>query len=81
MTYPVPEETSSSVMLMVGNLYGTIFIALFGVAVGKGYHKLIKIIIGGINVASVILACIGKTEEKRGRAEILAQNMNDNKDW
>ena len=68
MTYPVPEGTSSAVILILGNLYGFIFILVLGVLNQAGHIQLSGFIIAGLYLLSTALSCISKTDLRRCRA-------------
>ena len=69
MTSPVPEGTSSTVILLLGNLYGFIFIFMFGALVEEGYPLTTVYTILAFYVISTALVAFAKTELKRSEAE------------
>jgi len=72
MTSPVPEGTSSMVILFLGNLYGFIFIFLLSALVEEGYLLTTLCVILGLFVISMTLVTFIKTELKRTKAEKLS---------
>ena len=68
MTYPVPEGTSSAVILILGNLYGFIFILVLGELNQAGHIQLSGFIIAGLYLLSTALSCISKTDLRRRHA-------------
>ena len=69
MTSPVPESTSSAVILLLGNLYGFIFIFVFGALIEYGYPLTTLYLILGLYVTSTALVGFSKVELKRLEAE------------
>lgn len=69
MTYPVSEETSSSAMLVLGNIYAFIFIVALGVLAQNGYVQLVGYLIVLMYFVSTVLSCLAKTELKRRISE------------
>lgn len=69
MTYPVSEETSSTIILILGNLYGFIFIYTLGVAAEYGYVKVVGFTMVGLYCLSTLFALFAKTELNRTNAE------------
>lgn len=69
MTYPVSEGTSSAVILIIGNLYGFVFIFVLGAAVEIGYVQVAGYTMVVLYFISTILALFAKTELKRVDAE------------
>ena len=69
MTYPVSEGTSSAVILIIGNLYGFVFIFSLGAAIEFGYIEIAGYTMVSLYLISTILALFSKTELKRVNAE------------
>lgn len=69
MTYPVPEGTSSTVILQLGNIYGFGLILGLGSLAQKGYHFEVVFVILGLYAFSTFLLCLAKTELKRSKSE------------
>lgn len=69
MTFPVPEGTSSTVILQLGNMYGFGLIFGLGSLAQKGYHIEVVFIILGLYALSTFLLCLAKTELKRSKSE------------
>ena len=69
MTYPVPEGTSSTVILFLGNLYGFGLILGFGYLLQQQYHMVTGYLILALYGLATLLLCIAKTELKRSKAE------------
>ena len=69
MTFPVPEGTSSTLILQLGNMYGFSLILGLGSLAEKGYHMEVLYIILGLYVLSTLLLCLSKTELKRSKSE------------
>lgn len=65
MTYPVSEETSSTIILILGNLYGFIFIAVLGMEAEINHTKIAGYAMVGLYFISTVLAFFTKTELKR----------------
>lgn len=65
MTYPVSEETSSSVILVLGNIYAFIFIVALGVLAQSGYVQLVGYLLVGMYFVSTVTSALAKTELKR----------------
>lgn len=69
MTYPVSEETSSTVILILGNAYGFVFIFTLGYAAELGYLRVVGYCMVGLYFVSSVLAAFAKTKLKRILAE------------
>ena len=69
MTYPVSEETSSSVMLVFGNIYAFIMIYGFGMLAAAGYIATTGLVMVGLYFVSSVLAGLAKTDLKRSCAQ------------
>lgn len=69
MTYPVPEEVSSTVLLVLANFYSFVFISGFGAAVAAGYIQVLLYIVVGLYSVSTVLAGMSKTELNRFKTE------------
>jgi len=69
MTYPVPEGTSGAFALIIGNIYGFVFLTSLGLLISKGYTLLSCIVMAGLYFVAMILSCFAKTELKRCNAE------------
>ena len=69
MTWPVPEGTSSTVILLLGNLYGFVLILGLGSLAEKGYNIEVVFVIFGLYALSTFLLCLTKTELKRSKSE------------
>lgn len=69
MTYPVSEGTSSAVILIIGNLYGFVFIFTLGAALEFGYVELAGYSMVVLYLISTVLAMFAKTELRRVNAE------------
>lgn len=69
MTYPVSEETSSSVILVLGNVYAFIFIVALGVLAETGYVNLVGYLMAGMYFISTILSMVAKTDLNRRISE------------
>lgn len=65
MTYPVSEVTSSSVMLLLGNIYAFIFIIAFGILTQYHYIRVVGYFMVGLYLVSTSLAGFAKTELNR----------------
>ena len=72
MTSPVPESTSSAVILFLGNLYGFVFIFVFGSLIEAGYPLTTLYLILGLYVISTALVTFSKMELKRMEAESIS---------
>ncbi|XP_065647376.1 uncharacterized MFS-type transporter C09D4.1 isoform X2 [Hydra vulgaris] len=70
MTFPVPEEFSSTFILFIGNLYALTFSLIFGVFNQFGLIEIVPYIITGFYLLSTLLTCVVKTHLKRNAAEI-----------
>ena len=70
MTWPVPESTSSAVILLLGNLYGFAFIFVFGALIEDGYPMATLYLILGLYVLSTTLVGCLDMKLKRTEAEI-----------
>ncbi|XP_066912885.1 uncharacterized MFS-type transporter C09D4.1-like [Clytia hemisphaerica] len=69
MTSPVPEGTSSTVILLLGNIYGFALIYGFGYLTQQGYYLVTVYLILGLYVLSTFFLVVAKTELKRSKAE------------
>ena len=69
MTSPVPEGTSSAVILLLGNFYGFVLIFMLGALLEDGFPMTTLYIILGLYLITTIFVCIAKTELKRSEAE------------
>lgn len=69
MTSPVPEGTSSTVVLLLGNIYGFIMIFTFGVMIEEDYPLTTVYVILALYVISTAFVSFAKTELKRSEAE------------
>ena len=69
MTSPVPESTSSAVILLLGNLYGFAFIFVFGALIEDGYPMTTLYLILGLYVLSTTLVGFSNMKLKRTDAE------------
>ena len=79
MTFPVPENTSSAVILLLGNLYGFIFMYVFGALIEYGYPWTTLHLILGLYVISTALAYFSKMKLKRTEAEIKSKSFESEK--
>nr|XP_004206020.3 solute carrier family 49 member A3-like [Hydra vulgaris] len=70
MTFPVPEEFSSTFILIIANLYSLIFSLVFGVFFQLGLVATVPYTITGFYLLSTFLTCVVKTYLKRNSAEI-----------
>ena len=78
MTYPIPEGTSSAIILLVGNLYGFVFILFLGAWVDKGKLVIVCYITIGIYCLSFFFICVTRTKLKREDAEKLHKSTGIN---
>ncbi|XP_066912881.1 heme transporter FLVCR2-like [Clytia hemisphaerica] len=69
MTSPVPEGTSSTVILLLGNIYGFVMIFTFGAMIEDGYPLTTLYLILGLYVLSTAFVTFSKMELKRSEAE------------
>ena len=70
MTFPVSVNVSSAVILLLSNLYGFIFVYLFGLLIEYGYPWTTLHLILGLYAISTILVSFSKMELKRTEAEM-----------
>lgn len=75
MTSPVPEGTSSTMIMLLGNIYGFAFIFSIGVLIEDGFERTAVYIILGLYLVSFILVCIAKTKLKRSEAESVSRSQ------
>lgn len=69
ITYPVSEELSSTVPLILGNFYGFVAIYLFGWLIDKGFVQLSYTIMTGFLALAMIFIFIAKVPRNRTMAE------------
>ncbi|XP_057306996.1 feline leukemia virus subgroup C receptor-related protein 2-like [Hydractinia symbiolongicarpus] len=74
MTYPVPVIISSSVILVLSNLYAFILLLCFGLLAEAGFIQIVCYTMFGFYLVSTLLSCLARTELKRGQAEEEALN-------
>ncbi|XP_004206019.1 uncharacterized MFS-type transporter C09D4.1 isoform X1 [Hydra vulgaris] len=72
MTFPVPEEFSSSFILIIGNFYALIFGLIFGVFNHFGLIEVVPYIITGFYLLSTLLTSLVKTYLKRSVADVFS---------
>lgn len=65
MTYPVSEEISSSVILVLGNVYAFILIIALGVLAQSGYVLVVGYLMVGMYAVATLLASLAKTDLNR----------------
>ena len=69
MTYPVPEGTSSAVILIMGNLYGFVMVLFLGALIEKGRVIVAGGLMVGFYVLSTVLSVFVRTNLKRSDTE------------
>ena len=69
MTFPVSEETSSTVMLVFGNLYAFAMIYGFGMLAAEGFIATTGFAMVGLYFLSTLFAGLAKTDLKRSTVQ------------
>ena len=69
ITYPVSEELSSTIPLILGNFYGFLAVYIFGWLIGNGLVQLAYTIITGLIAVALLLIILAKVPMKRMSAE------------
>lgn len=68
-TYPVPEETSGGIMLIIGNLYGFVFVFFLGGWVTLGKIGVVCYITIGLLTAALIFVSVSRVNLKKFNSE------------
>ena len=76
MTYPVPEEISSALILILGSLYGLIFNLVLGYLISVGCSEIALYSMAGLYLLATVIACGSKTELKRLSTVNLSTDQN-----
>lgn len=77
MTYPVPEGTSSAIILIFGNIYGFLFILFFGAWVDKGKLPIVCYITIGVYCVAFFFTVVAKMRLQRHEAETRHAHLAD----
>ena len=70
ITYPVPEGTTSGILLLVGNIYGIILTYIVGAAIEQGGGDLGGYLMTGCYFIGVILVALNSAPLKRSAADL-----------
>ena len=76
MTYPVSEETSSTIILILGNLYGFIFVVTLGLEAEIKHVRIAGYTMVVLYLISALLAFFTKTELRRSGKGVRSTNVN-----
>ena len=68
-TYPVPEEISAGLMLVLGNFYGFVMVLCFGGWIAGGRSALVCWVNVGVLCVACVCVCWSKVVVKRGHGE------------
>ena len=69
-TYPITEETSSVVLIILANIFGIVFMYGFGYAVQSGFVRVVGYVVAGLYFISACLVGASKTRLYRLSAEM-----------
>ena len=70
ITYPVPEGTTSGILLLVGNIYGIILTYIVGAAIEKGGGDLGGYVMTGCYFIGIVLVALNFAPLKRSAADL-----------
>ena len=68
-TYPVPEETSGGIMLIIGNLYGFVLVLLLGELVQQDKIAIVCYITIGLFAVALLFVSVSRVKLKKLNAE------------
>lgn len=70
ITYPVPEGTSSGILLLIGNIYGVVLTYIVGAAISNGGRDLGGYLMAGCYCIGFVLVGFNSAPLKRSKADL-----------